>query len=123
MNNTFAEHFANDWIDSWNNHDLPRILSHYADDFTMTSPKIIQLTNEPSGTLRGKAAVGVYWAKALQLIPDLHFELIKTLVGVNSITLYYRGAQDRLVAEIFHFNQEQKVTQAFAHYSILTESS
>jgi hypothetical protein len=123
MNNTFAEHFANDWIDSWNNHDLPRILSHYADDFTMTSPKIIQLTNEPSGTLRGKAAVGVYWAKALQLIPDLHFELITTLVGVNSITLYYRGAQDRLVAEIFHFNQEQKVTQAFAHYSILTESS
>lgn len=123
MNNTFAEHFANDWIDSWNNHDLPRILSHYADDFTMTSPKIIQLTNEPSGTLRGKAAVGVYWAKALQLIPDLHFELITTLVGVNSVTLYYRGAQDRLVAEIFHFNQEQKVTQAFAHYSILTESS
>jgi len=123
MNNIFAEHFASAWIDSWNSHDLPRILSHYADDFTMTSPKIIQLTNEPSGTLRGKAAVGVYWAKALQLIPDLHFELIKTLVGVNSITLYYRGAQDRLVAEIFHFNQEQKVTQAFAHYSILTESS
>ena len=26
MNNTFAEHFASDWIDSWNSHDLPRIL-------------------------------------------------------------------------------------------------
>ena len=123
MNNTFAEHFANDWIDSWNRHDLPRILSHYANDFVMTSPKIIQLADEPSGTLRGKAAVGAYWAKALQLIPDLHFELITTVVSVNSITLYFQGAQGRLAAEVFHFNQEQKVTQAFAHYSPLTESS
>ena len=123
MNNTFAEYFASDWIDSWNSHDLPRILSHYADDFAMTSPKIIQLADEPSGTLRGKAAIGAYWAKALQLIPDLHFELITTLVGVNSVTLYYQGAQGRLAADVFHFNQEQKVIQAFAHYSILTESS
>ena len=89
----------------------------------MTSPKIIQLADEPSGTLRGKAAVGAYWARALQLIPDLHFELITTLVGVNSITLYYLGAQGRLAAEVFHFNQEQKVIQAFAHYSLLTELS
>jgi hypothetical protein len=33
MNITFAEHFANDWIDSWNSHDLQRILAHYVDDF------------------------------------------------------------------------------------------
>ncbi len=123
MNDTFAEHFAKDWIDAWNSHDLQRILSHYADDFEMSSPVIIQLANEAGGTLRGKAAVGDYWAKALQLIPDLHFELITTLVGVNSITLYYRGARGRLAAEVFHFNREQKVSKAFAHYSALAESS
>ena len=32
-----AEHFANDWIDSWNSHDLNRILSHYADSFEMSA--------------------------------------------------------------------------------------
>lgn len=116
MNPIFAEHFANDWIDSWNSHDLQRILSHYTDDFEMTSPVIVQLTNESSGTLRGKTAVADYWAKALQLIPDLHFELITTLVGVNSITLYYQGAKGRLAAEVFHFNDEQKVIRAVAHY-------
>ena len=115
MDRTFAEHFANDWIASWNSHDLPRILAHYADDFEMTSPVIIQLANEPSGTLRGKAAVGAYWAKALQLIPDLHFELITTLAGVNSITLYYKGARG-LSAEVFHFGPDRKVLRAFAHY-------
>jgi hypothetical protein len=65
--------------------------------------------------LQGKEAVGSYWAKALQLIPDLHFELITTLVGVNSITLYYKGARG-LSAEVFHFNQDGKVTRAYAHY-------
>jgi hypothetical protein len=116
MNAEFAKHFASDWIAAWNSHDLERILSHYADDFDMTSPKIIQLANEPSGTLHGKTAVGNYWAKALQLLPDLQFELINTLIGVNSITLYYRGAKTQLAAEVFHFNSQQQVTRAFAHY-------
>ena len=86
----FAEHFARDWIDSWNSHDLDRILAHYSEQFEMSSPVIIQIAGEPSGTLNGKEAVGAYWAKALSLIPDLRFELLSTLMGINSITLYYR---------------------------------
>jgi ketosteroid isomerase-like protein len=71
MDKAFAEHFAADWIGSWNAHDLRRVLSHYADDFEMSSPVIIQVAAEPSGTLRGKAAVGAYWAKALELTPNV----------------------------------------------------
>jgi len=115
LDKAFADHFAADWIDAWNTHDLDRILSHYTDDFEMSSPVIIKVAGEPSGTLQGKAAVGSYWAKALQLIPDLHFELITTLLGVDSITLYYQGARG-LSAEVFHFNQDGKVTRAYAHY-------
>jgi len=54
----FAEHFATDWIASWNAHDLDRILSHYTDDFEMSSPVIIKVADESSGTLKGKEAVG-----------------------------------------------------------------
>lgn len=115
LDKAFADHFAADWIDAWNTHDLDRVLSHYTDDFEMSSPVIIKVAGEPSGTLQGKEAVGSYWTKALQLIPDLHFELITTLVGVNSITLYYKGARG-LSAEVFHFNQDGKVTRAYAHY-------
>jgi hypothetical protein len=111
----FAEHFAADWIDSWNHHDLARILSHYSDDFEMSSPAIIMIAGEPTGILKGKEAIGSYWAKALQLIPNLHFELIATLVGVNSITLYYNGVRG-LSAEVFHFNPDRKVMKAYAHY-------
>ena len=111
----FADKFAADWIDAWNAHDLERILSHYTDDFEMSSPVIIKLAGELSGTLQGKAAVGGYWTKALELIPHLHFELLATLIGVNSITLYYHGHRGA-AAEVFHFNQDGKVTRAYAHY-------
>ncbi|SEQ36957.1 nuclear transport factor 2 family protein [Giesbergeria anulus] len=118
MDKAFVENFAADWIASWNAHDLERILSHYADDFEMSSPVIIQVTGESSGTLRDKTAVGAYWKKALGLIPDLQFELLSVLVGVNSITLYYKGARGRLAAEVFHFGTDNKVVRAFAHYAV-----
>jgi ketosteroid isomerase-like protein len=118
MDKAFAEHFATDWIASWNAHDLERIMSHYADDFEMCSPVIVQVADEPSGTLRGKSAVGAYWKKALELIPDLQFELLSVLVGVNSITLYYKGARGRLAAEVFHFGPDNRVNRAFAHYAV-----
>jgi hypothetical protein len=118
MDKTFAENFAADWIAAWNAHDLERILSHYADDFEMSSPVIVQVAGEPSGTLRGKDAVGAYWEKALGLIPDLQFELLSVLAGVNSITLYYKGARGRLAAEVFHFGPGNRVVRAFAHYAV-----
>jgi len=115
LDKAFADKFAADWIDAWNGHDLDRILAHYVDDFEMSSPAIVNIAGEPSGTLKGKPAVGSYWARALRLFPDLHFELITTLIGVNSITLYYNGARG-LSAEVFHFNEDGKIIRAYAHY-------
>lgn len=113
----FAENFAREWIGSWNSHDLKRVLSHYSDQFEMSSPVIVQIAGEPSGTLKGKDAVGAYWAKALKLVPDLRFELLTTLIGVNSITLYYKGVRG-LAAEVFHFGPDRKVERAYAHYGV-----
>lgn len=117
IDKAFAERFAADWIDSWNAHDLDRVLAHYTEDFEMSSPYIIQMAGEPSGTLRGKAAVGAYWKKALELIPGLKFDLIAVLAGVDSVTLDYKGALGRLVAKVFHFGADGKVARAFAHYA------
>jgi hypothetical protein len=117
MERTFAQRFAAEWIASWNAHDLGRVLSHYAEDFEMSSPVIIRVAGEPSGTLRGKAAVGAYWKKALELIPDLKFELISVLAGVGSLTLCYEGPRGRLAAEVLHFGPDNKIIRAFAHYA------
>ena len=114
----FIAAFAADWIDAWNSHDLQRILSHYSEDFEMTSPLVAILTGEDSGKLKGKEVVGAYWRKALDLNPNLRFELIAALAGVNSITLYYQGHRGQS-AEVFHFGEQGNVTFAFAHYENL----
>ncbi len=111
----FADHFADDWIASWNAHDLARILAHYHEDFRMASPRIAVVAGEPSGVLRGKAAVGAYWARALALQPQLRFELLHTLVGADSLVLVYRGPRGTS-AEHFEFDERLQVVRASAHY-------
>lgn len=111
----FAKQFAEEWIAAWNRHDLDRVLSHYSDDFIMSSPYIAALADEPSGTLRGKQTVAAYWRKALALMPQLRFELVSTLVGAESVVVYYKGVRG-MAAETFFFNAEGKVVRAAAHY-------
>lgn len=110
-----ADHFAHEWIKAWNSHDLERILSHYSDDFTMSSPRIAVVANEPSGVLHGKPAIAAYWAKALALAPDLRFKLLATYVGADSVALHYEGVRGPAV-EVFFFNDAGLVTRAAAHY-------
>jgi len=112
-----AARFAEEWVDSWNSHDLDRIISHYADDFEMTSPFIAVLANEPTGTLRGKEKVRAYWAKAHERIPTLHFHLIEVLASVQSITIYYHAVFGKRAAEVLFFDEKGKVNKSVAHYT------
>jgi hypothetical protein len=114
LSQDFAKQFAVEWVAAWNSHDLERILSHYTDDFEMSSPYIVQMMGLPGGKLQGKAAAGAYWRKALDRAPNLHFELIEALVGLDSVVIYYRGARG-MAAEVFFFNEAELVTRAHAH--------
>ena len=116
MDRNFAIQFANEWISAWNAHNIEQVLTHYTDNFEMNSPKIVRIIGEPSGKLKGKAKVREYWTKALDRMPDHHFELITVLVGVESVTLYYHGVGRQPAAEVFHFNTYGKVVKAYAHY-------
>ena len=115
MNSKIADTFADHWIESWNSHDLEKILSHYTDDFEMSSPVIIETMGEPSGILKGKEIIRTYWSKALEKYPELHFEKLHVLAGSNSVTIIYNGVRG-LSAEVFHFNRSGKVYAAYAHY-------
>ena len=102
MDRAVANKFAHEWIESWNAHDLDRILSHYDDDFEMSSPVIVKVVGEKSGKLKGKKAIGDYWSKALAQNPTLHFDLKNVLIGTNSVTIIYNGVRG-LSAEVFIF--------------------
>lgn len=112
-----ARAFAAEWIAAWNAHDLERILAHYTDDVTFASPFVVQIAGEPSGKLTGKAALRAYWAKGLAMLPELHFTLLETLVGIGTVTLVYRGHRG-VVAEVFTLNATGHVTSSVACYAI-----
>lgn len=110
----FAIEFAAKWIESWNSHDLERILSHYSDDFVMSSPRIAIVAGDPSGVLIGKPAIAAYWKRAIELTPELHFDLISVFVGADSLVLHYKGVHG-FTAEVFFFNVDGKVVRAAAN--------
>jgi ketosteroid isomerase-like protein len=116
MTHAEAIALAEEWVAAWNAHDLGRILAHYADDFEMTSPYIVTITGEQTGTLRGKEAVGAYWRSALELFPDLRFELTGVLAGVGSVAICYNGVRGVRACEVLTFDAGGRVVRAVAHY-------
>lgn len=118
IDSTFAAHFAEDWIECWNSHDMDRILAHYRDDFVMSSPKIVQIAREPSGVLRGKAAIAAYWTAALARVPDLHFKLIGVFAGVDRLVIHFVGVGGQVAAESFVFDDDGLVLESAAHYAV-----
>jgi ketosteroid isomerase-like protein len=107
-----ARRFAEGWAEAWSSHDLDRVLAHYSDDLEMSSPLIAQLAGEPSGTLKGKEAVGAYWRRAL----ELRFEVLGIYAGVGSVVVHYRAVAGLLACEVFFFDGRGKVVKAAAHY-------
>jgi hypothetical protein len=116
INKARADDLAGRWIAAWNRHDLDAILALYRDDFTMASPYIMVVANEASGRLRGKPAVGAYWRRALERFPDVHFDLLHVLTGVNSLTLVYQSNRSGLVAEVFTLDEAGLISTAAAYY-------
>jgi hypothetical protein len=116
-----ANHLAQEWITAWNAHNLDAIMPHYADDVEFFSPFIVRLLDDPSGSIRGKAALREYFTKGLTRYPDLTFYLHKVLTGVNSVTLYYESINSLQAAEVMELNDAGVVVRVLAHYAPKTD--
>jgi len=112
----WADSFAREWVDAWNAHDLPRVLSHYTEDFEMISPFIVQFTGEASGMLVGKNKVGSYWRAALEKFPNLQFDLHGVFVGASSVVIHYRTSFGPCAAEVLFVDSSGLVYRAAANY-------
>jgi hypothetical protein len=112
-----AIHFADAWIAAWNSQDLDNIMEHYSDDVEFSSPFIVKLSGESSGNLRSKQDLRLYFQKGLEAYPDLHFELLSVLIGVDSIVLHYRSVNNLMAAEVMYFDKNGKVSRVSAHYA------
>lgn len=114
---TEIRHFAADWINSWNAHDLDRIMAHYADEVVLVSPVASRILNDPTGTVRGRDALRSYFQRGLAVYPDLRFTLHDTLWGLSSLVLYYTNQKSSKTAEFMELNDHGLVVRVVANYN------
>ncbi len=112
-----AKELARDWVEAWNAHDLERILQHYEEDVTLTSPVAAERLGDPSGTVRGKAALRAYFALGLEAFPQLHFDLVDVMWGVSSVVLYYVNQRGTMTGEVMELAPSGRVSRVLANYS------
>ncbi len=109
--------FAPDWVAAWNSHDLDAIMAHYDEDVVLTSPVAARILERPDGTVRGKSALREYFARGLAVYPDLRFDLLDVMWGLNSVVLYYRNQTGTMTGEFMEVGPGGKVTRVVANYS------
>jgi hypothetical protein len=107
---------ALEWLDDWNNRNLEKVMTHYADDVKFYSSTVIRRWNEVEGKLEGKVAVERHFRKGLEEMPDIHFEFLSILYGIESIILFYKRETGILAADFVMFNKEGKVKEVRTYY-------
>jgi ketosteroid isomerase-like protein len=112
-----AHQLEEDWIVAWNRRDLDAIMAHYAEDVEFRSPLIQSRLGIAEGRLNGKAQVRAYFAKGLETNLSLRFELLQVLMGVDSVTTYYRRENGLLAAEVVVLDTSGKAISVRVHYS------
>jgi hypothetical protein len=117
MNLDFANAFIDDWLDSWNSHDLDRIISHYEEALEFKSPLIVERYNDPTGTISSREKLREYFQIGLTKNPQLRFELVDVMLGVNELIIYYKNARGGRTSELFEFNDKGKVVKSVSCYS------
>jgi hypothetical protein len=71
---------------------------------------------EASDTLRGKDRLRMYWSKALQLLPNLHFELIDMYVSPGSVVVFYQNECGGQICEYLRLDAGGKIRQGSANH-------
>ncbi len=104
MNQSAAREFVESWVTRWNAHDLDGLLEHFAEDVVFTSPVAAHLVEGSDGMVRGKASLRAYYAEGLARIPGLHFEVVATYLGVDTLVINYRNQDGGLVCEVLVFD-------------------
>jgi ketosteroid isomerase-like protein len=107
---------AHEWVDAWNAHDLEAIVALYAPGIVFQTPTIIATLGIPDGRVHGKDALREHFARGLERLPDLRFDLEQVYVGVRSLAITYRWADGTPVAELHEYDDEGLIERVQALY-------
>ena len=121
MDRAYAEAFAANWAESWNEGDLDAIVGHFHADAVFRSPKAAQITG--NGVIEGREALRAYWAEATALATSRRFTVLRTVWNAEDreLVVVYISEIDgtaRRACEFFRFDAEGHVMEGEAMHGI-----
>jgi hypothetical protein len=111
-----ARRLAEEWVAAWNAHDLEAIMALYAPDVVFQTPTIIDTLGVPDGTVRGAERLREHFARGLERLPGLRFELDGVYAGVSSLAMTYRWADGTPVCELHEYGGSALIERVQALY-------
>ena len=115
-----GERLTDEWITAWNAHDLEAIMALYSPEVVFQTPTAIDTLGIPDGVVRGRERLREHFARGLQRLPDLRFDLDGFYVGVRSLAIVYRWADGTPVCELHEYDGEQRIERVQALYARLS---
>lgn len=105
MNKTWLNRqIALNWINAFNEHDLEKLLSLYAEHAVHFSPKLKIREPRTNGWVKGKSSLRSWWADAFSRLPLLQYQLQNLIINDEQVLVEYLrkvpGEPDMMVAEI-----------------------
>ncbi len=115
-----ARALAEEWVAAWNAHDLDAIMALYAPGVVFQTPTIIDTLGIPDGVVTGAARLREHFARGLERLQDLRFELDGVYAGVSSLAMTYRWADGTPVCELHEYDEGGLIARVQALYSGLS---
>jgi ketosteroid isomerase-like protein len=116
-----AEAFAQRWAAAWNERAVERVLAHFDDHVTFTSPTALAVVG--TATVRGKQGLRDYWNQALARIGSLRFAVDRVLWDGDSreLAIIYGSeieGRKRRVSENLRFGTDGRVISAEVFHGV-----
>ena len=121
MTGEHARAFADDWAAAWNELAVERVLAHFEENVSFTSPTALAVVGVP--TVRGKQALREYWNKAVARIGSLRFTVDRVLwdASARELAIIYDSEIDgrkRRVSENLTFGADGLVVSAEVFHGV-----
>jgi len=116
-----ARGFAADWAAAWNELAVERVLAHFHENVSFTSPTAQAVVG--MATVRGKQALREYWQKAIARIDSLQFTVDRVLwdATTRELSIVYVsevGGRRKRVSENLTFGSDGLVASAEVFHGV-----
>jgi ketosteroid isomerase-like protein len=92
------------WLETFNEHNLEKLLSLYNDNAEHFSPKLKIRMPETLGLIKGKQALREWWQDAFDRLPTLNYEVLKLTADNEQVFMEYirhvKNEEDLRVGEV-----------------------